>query len=176
MCDGVLLPFCHTSLAELIAGELIKVRHTTVACSICRPEDFIYQPKVKEIMGHGCLHSSGCSDVGCISVFPQQPSVSDRWRHGVCKRKADYDECVYPKKQGDLISARGEGKFRYVGAEKETKRRVWILSRFPVNKYVSRGQKGKTRKTRKQENNYGKDNSKQTYSKDRGEIHLMISA
>ena len=40
---------------------------------------------------------------------------------------------AYTLKQGDLISARGEGKFRYVGAEKETKKGRILIR---VEKYV----------------------------------------
>ncbi len=74
---------------------------------------------------------------------------------------------AYTLKQGDLISARGEGKFRYRGCRKRDKKgRILIRVR---NMY--RGQKV-FKDPEKQENNYGKDSSKQTYSKDRGKYTL----
>ena len=39
--------FRHTSLAELIAGELIKVRHTTVARQDLSPEYFGHRQRVR---------------------------------------------------------------------------------------------------------------------------------
>ena len=132
MCDGVCYLFCHTSLAELIAGELIKVRHTTVACSICRPEDFTYQPKVKEIMGTvASIRLDAVMSVAFQSSRSSLLSLIDGGMVFVNGRLITTN--AYTLKQGDLISARGEGKFRYVGAEKETKKGRILIR---VEKYV----------------------------------------
>ena len=132
MCDGVCYLFCHTSLAELIAGELIKVRHTTVACSICRPEDFTYQPKVKEIMG--TVASNRLDAVMSVAFQSSRSSLLSLIVGGmVFVNGRLITTNAYTLKQGDLISARGEGKFRYVGAEKETKKGRILIR---VEKYV----------------------------------------
>ena len=132
MCDGICYLFCHASLAELIAGELTKVRHTTVTCSICRPEDFTYQPKVKEIIGTvASVRLDAVMSVAFQSSRSSLLSLIDGGMVFVNGRLITTN--AYTLKQGDLISARGEGKFRYVGAEKETKKGRILIR---VEKYV----------------------------------------
>lgn len=132
MSDGVCYLFCHSSLAELIAGELTKVRHTTVVCSICKPEAFIYRPKVKELTG--TVASIRLDAVMSVAFQSSRSSLLSLIEGGMVFVNAKLITTnAYTPQNGDLISARGEGKFRYVGAEKETKKgRVLIR----VEKYV----------------------------------------
>lgn len=132
MCDGECYLFCHSSLAALIAEELTKVRHTSVACSICEPGDFTYQPKVRELTG--TVASIRLDAVMSVAFQSSRSSLLSLIEGGmvfVNGKLITTNACVL--KEGDLVSARGEGKFRYLGAEKET-RKGRILIR--VEKFI----------------------------------------
>ena len=132
VCEDQFYVFCHESMASLICSELTRIRHTSVRCTISETDDFIYTPKTKEITGTVAsvrldalmavaFQSSRSSPLSLISdgkVFINGKLITTN---------------AYTPKDGDLISARGEGKFRFITASGQTKKGRCLVK---IEKYI----------------------------------------
>lgn len=124
--------FCVSSMAEFICRELARIRHTSVICREIPLQDFSYTPRTEDIRGTVAsvrldsvlalaFHSSRSSLVGLIEggkVFVNGKLITSNG---------------YSLKEGDMISARGLGKFQFMGAGAQTKKgRCYV----EIRKYV----------------------------------------
>lgn len=113
--------FCLESIADFIADELKRVRHTDVRC--CRAEIPEIQEK-KEKVRKNVTVSSERADVVVASLYHLSRAESLTLFRGqkvfVNGRMCENNSCFL--KRGDAVSVRGKGKFFYDGADRETKK------------------------------------------------------
>ncbi len=113
--------FCLNRIASFIIEQLTKVRHTTVACEIVQAlpetatistEDISLQV-ASERLDAVLAHLYKLSRTDAQELFRGgRIFVNDRMQ----------ESCSYPPKAGDIISARGYGRFLYCGESGRTKK------------------------------------------------------
>lgn len=113
--------FCASQLSDLICRELTQIRHTQVCCSPCNLENFSYTPATQSIrgsvasvrldavmaLGFGASRSSLLSLIENGSVFVNGKLITTN---------------AYSLREGDIVSVRGMGRFRYVCARGQTRK------------------------------------------------------
>lgn len=109
------------SIASYICENLTRIRHTSITCEECEWQSFSYTPQVKEITGSV---ASLRLDAVISLAFSQSRSKLSGY---IGEEKVQVNGKVitsnaYTLKDGDLISVRGHGKFRFVGASHTTKK------------------------------------------------------
>jgi len=124
--------FCHESLCDFIVLELTKIKHTTVKCNRIVAEFLDVQPNLKAIQGTIAsirldtvmamvLNGSRSSLVGLIEggkVFVNGKLITSNG---------------YNLSAEDIVSVRGQGRFKYKGILKETKKNKFLIS---VEQYI----------------------------------------
>ena len=130
--DGAAYVFVCAPLAEYLTKELTRVRHTTVRAVPAEPEDFAYEPRFEEIKG---TVSSVRLDSLLSVAFGSSRSRLTALIEGakVYVNGKLITSNGYHVKEGDIISARGMGRFRYEGVLSETKKGRYYVS---VRKYI----------------------------------------
>ncbi|MCC8137332.1 MAG: YlmH/Sll1252 family protein [Clostridiales bacterium] len=118
--------FCISRFSELICTELTQVRRTQVVCTLCEMEGFEYTPPTEKLrgsiasvrldavmaLGFGASRSSLLSLIEGGSVYVNGKLVTSN---------------AYTLKEGDIVSARGLGRFRYIGAGGQTRKgRIFV--------------------------------------------------
>ncbi len=124
--------FCCAPLSEIICGELTRIRHTSVRCTVCRNEGFSYTPVLEKI--RGSVASVRLDAVMALAFGASRSSLISLIEHGnvfVNGKMVTSNACVL--KEGDLVSVRGHGRFRYCDAAGQSRKgRTWI----EIEKYV----------------------------------------
>lgn len=124
--------FCQEKIADYLASELTRVRHTTVNCRICSLSEVHYEPSLQELTGTVAsvrldallslaFHTSRSSLTGLIEggkTFVNGRLITSNGYH---------------VKDGDIISVRGYGRFRYEGIVSATKKGRYLVR---IQKYV----------------------------------------
>lgn len=119
--DGSAYLFCEEKMADYLRTELTRVRHTTVNAQICDCADLHYEPKLQEITGSVAsvrldallslaFHTSRSSLIGLI----------EGGKTFVNGRLVTSNGCRL--KEGDLVSVRGYGRFRYCGVSASSRK------------------------------------------------------
>ena len=123
--------FCHASLADLICRELVRIRKTSVVCTPCGKADFIYTPRTKTISGS--ISSLRLDALLSVAFQSSRSSLLALIQEGkvFVNGKLITSNAFIPK-EGDLVSVRGLGRFRYLGLGGQTKkgRMVALTERF----------------------------------------------
>ena len=124
--------FCCDSFADLICRELTRVRHTSVICSVCRMDDFSYSPNFVDI--RGSVASVRLDAVMALAFQASRSSLISLIDGGsVYVNGRLITTNAYTLRNGDLISVRGHGRFRYIDVVGQSKKgRIWI----GIQKYV----------------------------------------
>lgn len=113
--------FCLNRIASFLIEQLTKVRHTTVACEIVQalPETATISTEdvplqvASERLDAVLAHLYKLSRTDAQELFRGgRIFVNDRMQ----------ESCSYPPKAGDIISARGYGRFLYCGVSGRTKK------------------------------------------------------
>lgn len=113
--------FCAEPLAEAVCSELTKIRHTNVRCTLSRPEDFSYTPKTQLV--HGSIASVRLDTLIALAFGASRSSLLAQIEAGkVFVNGKLITTNAYTPKNGDLISVRQMGKFRYLGVSGQTKK------------------------------------------------------
>lgn len=124
--------FCLDKMADFLCSELCRIKHTQVMAEQMDVENMDYQPKLEHIRGSVAsvrldsllalaFGSSRSSLVGLIEggkVFVNARLVTSNG---------------YKLKENDLISARGLGRFRYLGVSSSTRKGRLMAE---IEKYV----------------------------------------
>lgn len=124
--------FCSEAFADLICQELTRIRHTSVICSVCQIEDFSYTPRLESI--RGSVASVRLDAVMALAFQSSRSSLISLIEGGcVFVNGRLITTNAYALKNGDLISVRGYGRFRYIDTVGQSKKgRTWI----EIQKYV----------------------------------------
>lgn len=121
LCEAQFYLFCDSDLSAVICAELTRIRHTSVRCTLCDPKDFSYTPKTKELTGS--VASIRLDSVMALAFQSSRSSLLSLIEDGkVFVNGKLITTNAYALKEGDLISARGEGKFRFVRTVGQTKK------------------------------------------------------
>ena len=124
--------FCLNRIASFMIEQLIKVRHTTVNCEIVQalPETAVVSTQsislqvTSERLDAVLAHLYQLSRTDAQELFRGgRVFVNDRMQ----------ESCSYAPKPGDIISARGYGRFLYCGVSGRTKKGKLTVT---VKRYV----------------------------------------
>ena len=119
--------FATPDIAQMMEKELIRIRHTSVSCSIVNTADCDIEPKFEEISG-----SVASERIDAILAFVYHLSRSEA-------QKLIESESVfidgrtaysggYDLKEGARVSVRGHGKFIYLGTSNTTRKGRLFIS------------------------------------------------
>ena len=126
-CDKTAYLFCTETMADYICRELTTVRHTTVICKRTEqiPESISVQVTPEQVQA-ASLRADGViaklyriSRSDCLTLFRSGKVFING---AVCENSS------YTLKEGDKVSARGYGKFRFCGEAGTTRRGNLILN------------------------------------------------
>ncbi len=117
-------------IAEMICGELTRIKHTTVRCVETAPAECRIEPEFEEISG-----TVASERTDAILAFVYRLSRTDALKLIESERVfVDGRTAVsggYKLKKGSRVSARGYGKFIYLGALKETRKgRLFVSAKI----------------------------------------------
>ncbi len=124
--------FCSARLTDLICEELTWIRHTQVVCSPCRMSDFSYTPATSRI--EGSVASIRLDAVSALAFRASRSSLLPLIEGGkvfVNGKLVTSNGCTLH--EGDIVSVRGMGRYKYLGAHGQTKKGRMIAS---VDKYI----------------------------------------
>ena len=118
--------FVEETLCDLCVRELVRVRHTSVLAERMDLQAFHYTPEVETLRG---TVASVRLDSLLALAFRMSRSkcvpyiqTGKVFVNGRCMTSNAYDP-----QSGDLISVRGEGKFRYIGEESRSRKgRIFV--------------------------------------------------
>lgn len=132
ICDSEAYLFCAESLADMVCRELTRIRHTSVSCEICQPEEFSYEPRIQSIKGS--VASVRLDAMMALAFQSSRSSLLSLIEEGkvFINGKLVTSNGYSPKSQ-DLISVRGLGKFRYLGVLGQTKKGRCMIE---IEKYI----------------------------------------
>lgn len=124
--------FCRDNMAAFIAEELTRIRHTSVICRQIPAREFSYTPKAETI--RGTVASVRLDSVLALAFRSSRSSLVKLIEGGkVFVNGKMVVSNGYTLKENDVISARGLGKFRYLGMTAQTKKgRCYV----EIEKYV----------------------------------------
>lgn len=127
--QGGAVIFVHNDIAAFVADELTRVRHTVVKVSPMVDNAFYYTPDYDEIRGT-------VASVRLDSLLPLAFSLSRTRLSGLIEGEKVFvngkliTSNGYQVKDGDIISVRGMGKFRFEGTGGQTrKKRITVTIR-----------------------------------------------
>lgn len=132
LCQEESFLFCHQDMAEVIRGDLTRIRHTSVKCELCDLTGFHYQPKLQPL--RGSVASVRLDAVMAVAFQASRSSLLSLIGGGyVFVNGRLVTSNGYALKEGDIISARGYGKFRFDGAVGQTKKGRCMVE---IQKYI----------------------------------------
>ncbi|MCD7819138.1 MAG: YlmH/Sll1252 family protein [Lachnospiraceae bacterium] len=118
--------FCSAQFSDLICRELDRIRHTQVQCSRCSVENFSYTPATKTI--RGSIASVRLDSVMALGFGVSRSSLPAFIENGnVFVNGKLITSNAYSLKEGDIVSAHGMGRFRYIGSGSQSRKgRIFI--------------------------------------------------
>ena len=130
--DDSALLFIQKDIATVVTDDLIRVRHTVVDCSILDLDKVHYTPTFQEIRGT-------VSSIRLDSLLPLAFSSSRSKLSGLIEGAKVFVNGKlittngYQIKEGDIISVRGMGKFRFENAGNHIKKNRICVT---IQKYI----------------------------------------
>ena len=123
--------FCLERMADFIRDNLIRIRHTSVCVEQVEAENFHYEPKYKEVSG--TVASVRLDKLLALAFNASRNSLTGLIEGGkVFVNGKLVTSNGYEPKEGDLISVRGMGRFRFreTGGQSKKGREYVILWRY----------------------------------------------
>ena len=123
--------FCLERMADFIRDNLIRIRHTSVYVEQVEAENFHYEPKYKEVSG--TVASVRLDKLLALAFNASRNSLTGLIEGGkVFVNGKLVTSNGYEPKEGDLISVRGMGRFRFreTGGQSKKGREYVILWRY----------------------------------------------
>ena len=119
--------FCRDALADYICGSLERIRHTSVRCTVTESLPEFAAPKTERVTVQAASERADLviaklfhiSRSDCSALFAQELVFLDG---------AVLQSSSHMLREGDKISVRGHGKFRYLGITGKTKKGNLILA------------------------------------------------
>ena len=124
--------FVHESLADFICSDLTRIRHTSVMVTKKDAEDFSYTPKYEEITG--TVASVRLDSLLSLAFNSSRSKLVALIEGGkVFTNGKLMTTNSYQVKEGDIISVRQMGRFKYNGILSQTKKGRYYVSLY---KYI----------------------------------------
>ncbi|MEI3525991.1 MAG: YlmH/Sll1252 family protein [Eubacteriales bacterium] len=123
--------FCLERMADFIRDNLIRIRHTSVYVEQVEAENFHYEPKYKEVSG--TVASVRLDKLLALAFNASRSSLTGLIEGGkVFVNGKLVTSNGYEPKEGDSISVRGMGRFRFreTGGQSKKGREYVILWRY----------------------------------------------
>ena len=123
--------FCLERMADFICENLTRIRHTSVTVERVEARDFDYEPEYKEITG--TVASVRLDRLLALAFGASRSSLTGLIEGGkVFVNGRLVTSNGYEPKEGDLVSVRGMGRFRYAGGGGQSRkgREYVILQRY----------------------------------------------
>ncbi len=118
--------FCADSLADLICRELTRIRHTDVICSVTDPSAFSYAASTKRISGAvSSIRLDALLALGFQSSRSSLLALIEGGRVFVNGKLIMSN--AYSLRENDIVSVRGKGRFRYLGAKGQSKKGRYLV-------------------------------------------------
>lgn len=113
--------FCLERMADFICENLTRIRHTAVTAKRVEREDFSYEPRFQEIRGTAA--SVRLDRLLSLAFGASRSSLTGLIEGGkVFVNGRLVTSNGYQPKEGDLVSVRGMGRFRYQGCGGQSKK------------------------------------------------------
>lgn len=113
--------FCLEKIADFLCNELTRVKHTTVALFTVSPQEMDYEPKYELIKGSvASVRLDSLLSLAFGSSRSRLTELIESGRVFVNGRLVTSNGCKI--KEQDIISARGMGRFRYLGSTSQTRK------------------------------------------------------
>ena len=113
--------FCLSRMSSFICDNLTRVRHTSVYASPVEAGEFHYEPKYKEITG--TVASVRLDRLLSLAFGASRSSLTGLIEGGkVVVNGKLITSNGYQPREGDLVSVRGMGRFRYQGGGGQSKK------------------------------------------------------
>ncbi|MGN1187529.1 MAG: RNA-binding protein [Lachnospiraceae bacterium] len=124
--DNSAYVFCLDRIASFIIDNLTKVRNDFVRCDICDELPYDFEPSYKEITGSV---ASLRLDAVISLAFNESRSHSTGYIENalVFVNGRLITTNAYNLKDGDIVSVRGHGRFRYMYTKSETKKGRYMV-------------------------------------------------
>lgn len=124
--------FASRNMADYIIESLGKVKHTIVVADKIESVDFKYEPRFEEIKGS--VASVRLDTLLAIALSASRSKLTTLISSGrVFVNGKLITSNGYHLKEGDIISVRQMGRFRYVGIQSETKKGRYFVV---IHKYI----------------------------------------
>ena len=112
---------CEEKLAGYLSTELTRVKHTSVVCTVSDPEEISYTPKTEEI--GGTVASVRLDSLIALAFHMSRSAVIPLIEGGRTFINGRLSTSNGARlKEGDIISVRGQGRFRLGALEGTTKK------------------------------------------------------
>lgn len=124
--------FIHRSMSDFLCNELTRIKHTSVYATVSNCEELDFTPNFEEITGT-------VASVRLDSLLSLAFSSSRSKLSGLIEGAKVFvngklmTTNSYQVKEGDIISVRGMGKFKFNGSQYRTKKNREFVS---INKYI----------------------------------------
>lgn len=113
--------FCLTRMQDFICENLTRIRHTSVSAEPVDPAGFHYEPRYREITG--TVASVRLDRLLALAFGASRSSLSGLIEGGkVFVNGKLILSNGYQLREGDLVSVRGMGRFRYQGCRGQSKK------------------------------------------------------
>jgi len=124
--------FCDEAIADFLKMELTRVRHTSVVCEDADIKQIEVQNRTELV--RGTVSTIRLDSVMSTALKASRSSLVSYIEGGkVFVNGRLVTSNGYPLKEGDLISVRGEGRFRFLGAGSQTKKGRIVIE---IEKYL----------------------------------------
>ena len=118
--------FCTESMADFICQELTRVRHTSVMCERCSPDEIQAGIHTEEVTGTvSSVRLDSVLAVACKASRSSLVSAIEEGKVFVNGRLVTSNG--YSLKEGDLISLRGTGRFRFLEVGNQSKKGRYFI-------------------------------------------------
>lgn len=124
--------FCKNDIAEYIVTNLVKIKYTKVCCKVVEDGEFSVSPKYEQI--RKTVSSTRLDAMIAVAFQGSRSSLSGLITgEKVFVNGKMISSNSYTVKEGDIISVRGHGKFRFQELQAQTKKgRTYVL----LQKYI----------------------------------------
>ena len=113
--------FCQEKIADFICENLTRIRHTAVMAQHVEIKNFSYEPKVQEVKG--TIASLRLDSLLSLAFGASRSSLVGLIEGGkVFVRGKLVTSNGYQPKEGDLVSVRGMGRFRFQSSGGKSKK------------------------------------------------------
>ncbi|MDO5422803.1 MAG: YlmH/Sll1252 family protein [Eubacteriales bacterium] len=123
--------FCVESMADFLCNELTRVRHTAVRCERCDPSEIQFSLHTEILTG--TVSSVRLDSVLAVACKASRSSLISSIEEGkVFVNGRLVTSNGHPLKEGDLISLRGTGRFRFLEVGNQSRKGRYFIK---IEKY-----------------------------------------